>query len=232
MKKKIIFAIMFIMILPLFVKTAKADMTNIKFLQSNDNIIVGGELNVSFVIDGYNSSLNNFTFEYDKNSLEVFKDMLKIKSRGIVVYGFDKDKFINNDNVKIEVENGKINLSFSDIGTSVETVSSGSDAIEVTTRFKTLKSGDINVKLKSNDGFVDTTVASKVLEIPKQKCEEEVKQDEVKIKEEEKETKEIEVKNETDELKIPLYVSLGINILLTIILLVLLLSNKKESKQN
>ena len=229
MKKKIILTIMFIMFVPLFVKTAKADMTNIKFLHSNDNIVVGGELNVSFVIDGYNSPLNDFTFEYDKNVLEVFKDMIEIKSRGIIVYGFDKDKFVSNDNVKINIENGKITLSFTDVGNSVETVSSGSDAIEVTAKFKTLKSGNVNVKLKSSDAFVDTTISSKVEDIPLQNREEELKKDEEKVKEDSKENDEVKVENEENELQIPLYVSLGINILLTIILSILLLSNKKRN---
>lgn len=216
MKKYFMFLLL---LLPMFVK---ADMTNIKFVNSNDNVVVGGDFVISFVVDGYNTPLDNFSFEYDTNFLETFSDMVRIKSKGIVIYGYDNDKFIKNDNVRIDLNGGRLVLSlFNDSFSEVDNVITGDNAIEVSVRFKSLKDGDSFVSLKSNDGFVNTKEKVTIL---KAVCEE------VKCeKEEVKDVKIVEDKEEEIDYSMPFYISIGTNVLLLFTVMILLVRRKKRN---
>lgn len=220
-RKLIIFMIILLLVIPCVVK---ADMTNIKYIRSNDNIVVGGDFDISFVIDGYNTELTDFTFEYDKTFLEIFRDNIQIKSKGIVVYGFDNSKFVNNENVSIEVSNGKIILSFTEVAKELESVLTGSDAIEISANFKTLKEGNTKVTLKSSDGFVNTSVTANIKE-------QNIKSDCKCVNEKNIEVKKENIEEEKDSeniLSMPLYISLGLNILLILLMFTFAKGKKKN----
>ena len=232
MKKKLMyFAILFVLVLfPFF---ASADMTHLKFIFNNDNIVVGGNLNISFVLDSFNASLKDFSLSYDASYLEFLDRNIRITSNGIVVYGmnYDNSEFVNNDNVSIVKEKGTIYLSFKDIGKPG--IMDGDNAVKVSLNFKSLKEGDVSLNLKSSDGFVDTMVFASVIKPDvSNNCDECQKQD---IEDECNcvNDKDICVRESSSDINndILLYISLGLNVLFIIIITILTTKkyyNKKE----
>ena len=228
MKKKLMyFAILFVLVLfPFF---ASADMTHLKFIFNNDNIVVGGNLNISFVLDSFNASLNDFSLSYDASYLEFLERNVRITSNGIVVYGmnYDNSEFVNNDNVSFVKNNGIVFLSFKDIGKPG--IMDGDNAVKVSLNFKTLKDGDISVNLKSSDGFVNTMVFANVIKPDCDECQKQNAKNECNCVND----KDLCVKEKSSNINndIFLYISLGFNILFIVIITILITkknNNKKE----
>lgn len=199
MKKIFRVLLLLVFLIPL---TVKADMGNLKAYY-NDKLNVNGELLVQIPFEYDNEY--TFTIEYDKDLLETSKEMISINSETSFTLVDGEPKTVNN--VKdVTIEDNKIIIKTKVVFPTLEG-DAGAVCPELSLRFKALKEGKSTVQIsaKSNN-------ESMIL----------INSPEVSI-----EGSTISVEESTNS-NVPLYCSIGLNVVLLIALAMCVLKNKKD----
>lgn len=221
MKKVLYYLLALVMILPL---TVKADLIYVNSF-FNNNVSVGEEVVVNTMIN-FEYFPHQIDYTYDSSMLSITKDSITTPG--------------SSDTVKIE--NGKVTIV---IHESAPLGSYGYDSVRLV--FKALKSGTTEIVPFLGDGYssvpgnltinVKNTVINNKEEkeqVPNEPTKQEESTETTKTNESEKTTGSTDVDDNKKESSnnIPLYISLGANVVLLVSTIALLLKGKNNKVQN
>ncbi len=238
MKKYIVLLLSLLLFIPTVVKADTIPVT----IYNNENIVVGGDLEISLTIkDSTSKKIGEIQFLYDESMLSISKSNIQIFDCGTDIF-INKDA--SKDGLTITIANGKVGIKADkDIGVK-GCIGEGDDAyLRLKLNFKTLKSGTAKVEIQSQaaytygGGGLLTTLTANVKE-PEVKpsdstdCitaveEPEEPQEPVDEPEEAKPVTNEENKEEVKQDNTLLYISLGANAVLFLGLILALVLKKK-----
>ena len=236
MKKYIVLLLSLVLFIPTVVKADTIPVT----IYNNENIVVGGDLEISLTIkDPTSKKIGEIEFLYDESMLSISKSNIQIFDCGTDIF---TNKDASKDGLTITIANGKVGIKADkDIGVK-GCIGEGDDAyLRLKLNFKTLKSGTAKVEIQSQaaytygGGGLLTTITANVKE-PEVKpsdntdCVTATEEPSGEPVDEPEEAKPVIVEEKKEEVKQDntlLYISLGANAVLFIGLIFALILKKK-----